>query len=234
MWSSDLKPRISSFAPQFLVDDLTRSITFYQKLGFFFDEPHDAFYAVGVLDNMIELHLKQAPKNQSERLHRRANLHVDASAGVHGIELFFKHLVDEGVPITKSLGSTESGTLDFHVEDPDGYIICFAGPKSIAMEDIERVRECLRRDVGSTLGHGYDEVIFQTSLRVALYTDDAAYYRDRVVGDVQQHFHDSFIDTVWPACPHHANHPLWLHGEDWRCEQSGVAVARLGELGRDA
>jgi predicted lactoylglutathione lyase len=31
-----MKPRVTSFAPQFLVDDLERSIAYYRKLGFTF------------------------------------------------------------------------------------------------------------------------------------------------------------------------------------------------------
>ena len=31
-------PRVTSFSPQFLVDDLVRSMTYYQKLGFTFGE----------------------------------------------------------------------------------------------------------------------------------------------------------------------------------------------------
>jgi hypothetical protein len=31
-----MKPRVTSFAPQFLVDDLGRSIGYYEKLGFTF------------------------------------------------------------------------------------------------------------------------------------------------------------------------------------------------------
>ena len=36
---STMKPRVTSFAPQFLVDDLERSIAYYQKIGFTFGEP---------------------------------------------------------------------------------------------------------------------------------------------------------------------------------------------------
>ena len=61
-----MKPRVTSFAPQFLVDDLERSIAYYRKLGFTFGEPWDGFYAIGHLDG-LELHLKEAPKNQAER-----------------------------------------------------------------------------------------------------------------------------------------------------------------------
>jgi catechol 2,3-dioxygenase-like lactoylglutathione lyase family enzyme len=63
-------PRVTSFAPQFLVDDLERSIAYYRKLGFAFIEPWDGFYAIGNLDG-LELHLKEAPKNQTERRQRR-------------------------------------------------------------------------------------------------------------------------------------------------------------------
>jgi len=34
-----VKPRLTSFAPQFLVDDLERAMTYYRKLGFTFGEP---------------------------------------------------------------------------------------------------------------------------------------------------------------------------------------------------
>ena len=35
------RPRVISFAPQFLVDDLARSITYNETLGFTFGEPWD-------------------------------------------------------------------------------------------------------------------------------------------------------------------------------------------------
>ena len=121
-----MKTRLTSFAPQFLVDDLERSIAYYQKIGFSFDEPWDGFYAIGHLDG-LEVHLKEAPKNQAERQWRRANEHLDAAAGVDGIEAFYEKCVANGVSITQSLAATAWGTKDFYVEDPDGYIISFGG-----------------------------------------------------------------------------------------------------------
>jgi catechol 2,3-dioxygenase-like lactoylglutathione lyase family enzyme len=121
-----MKPRVTSFAPQFLVDDLERSIAYYRKLGFTFGEPWDGFYAIGELDG-LELHLKEAPKNQAERRWRRDNEHLDASAGVDGIEAFYEQCVANGVTIIKPLAATAWGTKDFYLEDPDGYIICFGG-----------------------------------------------------------------------------------------------------------
>ena len=71
--------RLTSFAPQFLVDDLDRSIRFYEKLGFKFGETWEGFYAIGYLDG-FELHLKESPKSDKQRRHRRDNEHLDAAA----------------------------------------------------------------------------------------------------------------------------------------------------------
>ena len=119
-------PRMTSFAPQFLVEDLDRSIAYYRRLGFTFGEPWDGFYAIGTLDG-LELHLKEAPRNQEERQYRRDNEHLDAAAGVDGIEAFYERCVANGVAIHKPLAATPWGTKDFYVEDPDGHIISFGG-----------------------------------------------------------------------------------------------------------
>lgn len=119
-------PRVTSFAPQFLVDDLARSIGYYERLGFTFREPWDGFYAIGTRDG-LELHLKEAPKNGTERQHRREHEHLDAAAGVDGIEMYYAECVAKGIAILKPLAVTEWGTRDFYIEDPDGYIIAFGG-----------------------------------------------------------------------------------------------------------
>jgi catechol 2,3-dioxygenase-like lactoylglutathione lyase family enzyme len=120
------QPRVTSFAPQFLVDDLERSMSYYRKVGFTFGEPWDGFYAIGNLDG-LELHLKEAPKGDAERLRRRKHEHLDAAAGVDGIEAFYAQCIENGVMIFKPLAPTAWGTKDFYIEDPDGYIIAFGG-----------------------------------------------------------------------------------------------------------
>ena len=120
------KPRVTSLAPQFLVDDLKRSIAYYERLGFSFGEPWGGFYAIGSLDG-LELHLKEAPRNLAERQHRRDNDHLDASAGVEHIEAFYEQCVANGAKIIKPLEVTPWGTKGFYLEDPDGYIIAFGG-----------------------------------------------------------------------------------------------------------
>lgn len=122
----NVKPRLTSLAPQFLVDDPTRSIAFYERLDFAFGEPWHGFYAIGVRDG-LELHLKQARKSATERQHRREHDHLDAAAGVDGIEAFYAQCVANDVTVVKPLAPTAWGTKDFYIEDPDGYIIAFGG-----------------------------------------------------------------------------------------------------------
>jgi hypothetical protein len=63
--------------------------------------------------------------------------------------------------------------------------------------------------------------------------EEAQQFYDReVVDQFQQSVHDQHLDTTWPACPRHPNHPLW-YGEDsqsWCCPLDGAAVAPLGGL----
>src|SRR5262245_52607743 len=126
MTSTLTRPRVTSFAPQFLVDDLERSMAYYQKIGFTFGEPWDGFYAIGRLDG-LELHLKEAPKDEAAREYRRDNERLDAGAGVGGIEGFYEQCVANGVTIIKPLAATRWGTKDFYVEDPDCNITSFGG-----------------------------------------------------------------------------------------------------------
>jgi len=73
------------------------------------------------------LHLKEPPKSDKVRRQRRDNEHLDAAAGVDGIEAFYEQCVASGVTIMRPLTPTEWGTKDFYVEDPDGNIISFGG-----------------------------------------------------------------------------------------------------------
>ena len=88
---------------------------------------HGTGFTPSVSLDGLELHLKEAPKNPAERQWRRENEHLDASAGVDGIEAFYEQCVANGVTIIKPLAATAWGTKDFYIEDPDGYIISFGG-----------------------------------------------------------------------------------------------------------
>lgn len=125
-----VQPRVTSFAPQFLVNDLGRSIAYYQKLGFVFSEPWEGFYAIGQRDG-LELHLKEAPTDRAERQYRREHEHLDAAAGVDGVEAFYEQCVANGATILRALQPTAWGTKDFYIEDPDGHIIAFGGRPAV-------------------------------------------------------------------------------------------------------
>jgi uncharacterized glyoxalase superfamily protein PhnB len=117
---------ITSAAPQFLVDRLEDSLVFYeQRLGFSRDFVYDDFYA-GVSRDGAVIHLKCAPKLGPERAHRRSGEHLDAYLAVSGVSQLHEEFVARGAPITKPIGQRPWGTRDFHVEDPDGYILCFS------------------------------------------------------------------------------------------------------------
>ena len=93
----------------------------------------------------------------------------------------------------------------------------------------EEVVPLLERDVFRTVGASYRDLVQDMAANVReLERDDFA---DKVVEDVQQYLHDTFVDTTWPTCPRHMTHPLWYKDGAWWCEQDGVAVAQLGELG---
>ncbi|HKC46523.1 MAG TPA: glyoxalase superfamily protein [Gemmatimonadales bacterium] len=117
---------INASAPQFLVAKLDDSLTFYeQRLGFSRDFVYEGFYASVSRDRAV-IHLKCAPKLDAERAHRRAEEHLDAFLAVSGVDELHQELVGRGARITKPLEREPWGTRDFHVEDPDGYILCFS------------------------------------------------------------------------------------------------------------
>jgi hypothetical protein len=95
--------------------------------------------------------------------------------------------------------------------------------------DLDRVIQLLRHDVAATVGHDHESAVVQLAANVLTFREasDAA---EKVVEDVQQYFHDTFVDTTWPACPRHSRHPLWFRDDAWWCEQDGVAIVPLGKL----
>ncbi len=118
--------RVTGIAPQFLVDDLDRAIAYYRdKLGFELDFTYRSFYA-SVTRNGFAIHLKHAPKVAADREHRKQNEHLDAYISVSGIRALFSELDERGARVIKPLEETPWACLDFYVEDPDGYILCFS------------------------------------------------------------------------------------------------------------
>jgi len=118
--------RVTGIAPQFLVDDLERAIAYYcDKLGFELDFKYQSFYAAVRRDGFA-IHLKCAPKLAADREHRKQNEHLDAYVSVSGIRGLFNELEKRGAQVIKPLEERPWACLDFYVEDPDGYVLCFS------------------------------------------------------------------------------------------------------------
>jgi uncharacterized glyoxalase superfamily protein PhnB len=118
--------QITGIAPQFLVEDLDRAIAYYRdKLGFELEFKYQSFYA-DVRRDGCAIHLKQAAKLAADRAHRKQNEHLDAYIAVSGIRGLFSELQTRGAEVTKPLEERPWACLDFYVEDPDGYILCFS------------------------------------------------------------------------------------------------------------
>src|SRR5262249_54022801 len=110
---TSLAPRITSLAPQFLVDDLSAAIAWYRdRLGSEPDFVYDSFYA-SVSRGGFSIHLKCAPKTAADRTHRKQNEHLDAYIGVRGIEALFDELKSQGAHIIQALEDKPWGCKDF-------------------------------------------------------------------------------------------------------------------------
>ena len=124
--SASRKPRVNGIAPQFLVDDLQRSLSYYRdELGFDVDFVYESFYAAVSRDG-ASIHLKCAPKSVDDRVHRKSNEHLDAYIDVSDAESLFREISSGNAVVTKTLEQRPWQCRDFYVEDLDGYILCFS------------------------------------------------------------------------------------------------------------
>jgi hypothetical protein len=94
---------------------------------------------------------------------------------------------------------------------------------------LPRVVALLERDVVRTVGEPYRALVHEVAALVQ--TLELTDPGEKVVEDVQQQLHDTFVDTTWPTCPRHARHPLWYKEGAWWCDRDGAMVAPLGALG---
>jgi catechol 2,3-dioxygenase-like lactoylglutathione lyase family enzyme len=120
--------QVIGIAPQFLVDDVDRAIAYYRdRLGFELDFKYESFYA-SVSRDGFAIHLKQAEKLAADRAHRKQNEHLDAYIAVSGVRHLFGELQTRGADVLRPLTEQPWACVDFYVQDPDGYILCFSEP----------------------------------------------------------------------------------------------------------
>lgn len=97
------------------------------------------------------------------------------------------------------------------------------------LNEQERI-DRLVRDVVATLGPRFESLVWDYLVQLRAWMSQDRSPADQVVDDGQQAVHDRFIDTVWPACPRHPNHPLWMKDGWWYCERDATPIVRVGEL----
>jgi hypothetical protein len=122
--------RIRSFAPQLLVDDLEGAIRFYSEGPRFLIWSDVAWILCHWRAGRLCSPLKCAPKSVEDRANRRQHEHLDVYASVIGVETLYDACKAKGATILKPLDRTPWATIDFYLEDPEGYIIAFGETES--------------------------------------------------------------------------------------------------------
>ena len=103
----------------------------------------------------------------------------------------------------------------------------------ITDEEQRQVSALVLRDVTASVGVDCVEcdchdLVTSVAASQREFYDNYVDYLHSVTEDVQQLMHDLRIDTTWPACPRHPNHPLWVHSGWWCC--GADRIVRIGEL----
>jgi hypothetical protein len=98
---------------------------------------------------------------------------------------------------------------------------------------VDEVVALITADLIATLGWSHDQAeAFARRRFVGLDAVEAAEVLYRVEM-IQQNFHDDRVDTSWPRCPDHPNHPLRLSEKlpaTWTCPLTSRPVCPLGRL----
>ena len=118
------------------------------------------------------------------------------------------------------------------------------GGMGVDQTDIEQATTLVARDLIATLGLPTEtaealarrEAVAAAEIMNEWDDDDVSWplFLARVVEETQQWLHDTFVDTTWPRCPEHANHPLWLNDDEsagWACAATNTMVCPVGQLG---
>ncbi len=93
-----------------------------------------------------------------------------------------------------------------------------------------KTMQLLAQDVSATLGEQHVPIVWSVAKNVQ--DGEGADQSRQGIDEVQQYFQDTFVDTTWPACPRHPNHPLHFEGGYWHCPSDGAVIAPLGKLPR--
>src|SRR4051812_7480942 len=96
---------------------------------------------------------------------------------------------------------------------------------AVSAADQSHIVELLTADVRATIGEQQSNLPRTIAEDIAKWNplDDPVSFAEKVTEELQQYFHDCFVDTAWPSCPRHpGTHPLWFHDGWWCCERDGA------------
>lgn len=115
---------LNYIAPVFRVEDISRSLSFYQdQLGFEVDFIFESSYA-GVSRDGCQIHLKHATPTPRDQKVFEQEEHIDACIGTDSATDLSASFAAAGVPFVVPLRHMPYGS-EFYVRDPDGYVLGF-------------------------------------------------------------------------------------------------------------
>lgn len=119
-----LAAAIRGMAPQFVVSDLEKSISFYtEELGFSVSFGYQDFYA-GLECAGHSLHLKHGDPLSDERSRKRKDENLDVTFSVADVNGLYENILSKKINVIQPLRTMPYGK-EFYICDPDGYILAF-------------------------------------------------------------------------------------------------------------
>lgn len=123
--------KVLQIIPELLVEDMSKTICFYRNvLGFkpeiTFPEKNPLFVQVVRDDIQIMFYLrsefeKEIPKLKKIKMGGSVLFYIKSE----NIEVFYKQ-IQKSVTVIQKLHKTDYGSLEFAIEDCNGYLICFS------------------------------------------------------------------------------------------------------------
>jgi catechol 2,3-dioxygenase-like lactoylglutathione lyase family enzyme len=126
------RARVEAISPFFVVGDVARTISFYQRLGFEvrFREPKlDSFFAIVGRDGAQIFLKSEAGVAAAPNAARHRHLRWDAFVAAPDPDALAAELAMSGVTFSAPLADTHDGLRGFEVSDPDGYVLFFGRPR---------------------------------------------------------------------------------------------------------
>lgn len=130
--------RLNSIAPFFVVDDLERSLDFYQsKLAFEITHRGGGngrqdkdFWGIVQRDGVMIMLKAIAPEiHPQPNSSRHEWARWDAYVNTPDPDSLYREFIDRAVPMHRPLEDTEDGLRAFEIKDNSGYVLCFGRPR---------------------------------------------------------------------------------------------------------